>query len=99
MGTKSSIDRKRSKYGEKFSLRFHKPERVYNLSCNDCHPMLLAKFTEVDGGLAIHCWETLEKLYQENKQLKTDKENAYKAGYLTALQDIHERENNERMER
>ena len=89
MGTKSSVDRKRSRYGEKFSLRFHKPIRTYHLSCSDCHPMLLAKFTEVDGDLAIHCWETFEKLYAENQELKKDKENAYNSGYLTALKTLH----------
>lgn len=70
--TKSSIDRKRSRYGEFVCLRFHKPIKTYHLSINNGEPMLLAKFTEVDGDLAVYCWETFEKLYQEKKELKSD---------------------------
>lgn len=71
---KISVDRKRSCYGEKFNLRFHKPIQTYHLSCSDCTPMLLAKFTEVDGDLAMHCWETFEKLYQKNTRLEAEVE-------------------------
>ena len=67
--TKSSVDKSRSRYGEKFTLRFHKPIRTYHLTCSDCNPILLAKFTEADGCLALHCWETLEKLYNGKKKL------------------------------
>ena len=68
--TKSSVDRKRSKYGEKYTLRFHKKTKTYELSCADEVPMLIAKFVETDGDLAMRLWERLENSYQENKQLK-----------------------------
>lgn len=70
--TKSSVDRKRSRYGGYVTLRFHKDIKIYHLSCSTKIPMLLAKFTEVDGDLAIHCWETIEELYNENTRLKED---------------------------
>ena len=68
--TKSSVDRKRSKYGEKYSLRFHKRLKTYDLSCNDETPHLIAKFVETDGDLAMRLFERLESNYKENEQLK-----------------------------
>lgn len=70
--TKSSVDRKRSRYGEKYSLRFHKQLKIYNLSCNDEIPSLIAKFVETDGDLAMKLFERLESNYKENEQLKKD---------------------------
>lgn len=70
--TKSSVDRKRSKYGDFVSLRFNKPTKTYYLSANDKTPMLIAKFTEVDGDLAFYCWETFEELYKEKESLKEE---------------------------
>ena len=68
--TKSSVDRKRSEYGEKYSLRFHKRLKTYDLTCNDETPHLIAKFVETDGDLAMRLFERLESNYKENKQLK-----------------------------
>ena len=68
--TKSSVDRKRSRYGEKYSLRFHKQLKIYHLSCNDESPSLIAKFVETDGDLAMDLFERLESNYKENKELK-----------------------------
>ena len=68
--TKSSVDRKRSKYGEKYSLRFHKRLKTYDLTCNDETPHLIAKFVETDGDLAMRLFERLESNYKENEQLK-----------------------------
>ena len=68
--TKSSVDRKRSKYGEKYSLRFHKRLKTYDLTCNDEIPHLIAKFVETDGDLAMRLFERLESNYKENEQLK-----------------------------
>ena len=67
---KSSVDRKRSRYGEKYSLRFHKKLKIYNLSCNDEIPFLIAKFVETDGDLAMDLFERLESNYKEIEQLK-----------------------------
>ena len=68
--TKSSVDRKRSRYGEKYSLRFHKQLKIYHLSCNDESPSLIAKFVETDGDLAMGLFERLESNYKEIEQLK-----------------------------
>ena len=68
--TKSSVDRKRSRYGEKYSLRFHKQLKIYHLTCNDEIPSLIAKFVETDGDLAMKLFERLESNYKENEQLK-----------------------------
>ena len=68
--TKSSVDRKRSRYGEKYSLRFHKQLKIYHLSCNDEIPSLIAKFVETDGDLAMGLFERLESNYKEIEQLK-----------------------------
>ena len=68
--TKSSVDRKRSKYGEKYSLRFHKQLKTYDLTCIDETPHLIAKFVETDGDLAMRLFERLESNYKENEQLK-----------------------------
>ena len=68
--SKSSIDRKRSRYGEFVTLRFHKPLKIYELSWNNKVPHLIARFTETDGGYAIRLWETLETLCFENYELK-----------------------------
>ena len=68
--TKSSVDRKRSRYGEKYSLRFHKQLKIYHLTCNDESPSLIAKFVETDGYLAMKLFERLESNYKENEQLK-----------------------------
>ena len=68
--TKSSVDRKRSRYGEKYSLRFHKQLKIYHLSCNDESPSLIAKFVETDGDLAMRLFELLENNYEEIKMLK-----------------------------
>lgn len=70
--TKSSVDRKRSRYGEKYSLRFHKKLKIYNLSCNGEIPSLIAKFVETDGDLAMDLFERLESNYKEIEQLKKD---------------------------
>jgi len=70
--TKSSVDRKRSKYGEKYSLRFHKKLKTYDLSCNDEIPHLIAKFVETDGDLAMRLFERLESNYKENEQLRKE---------------------------
>lgn len=64
--TKSSVDKSRSRYGAYVTLRFHKPIKTYHLTCiKEGNSILLAKFTEVDGDLAIRCWETIENLFQE----------------------------------
>lgn len=68
---KSSVDRKRSKYGDYVTLRFHKDIKTYHLTCSDTNPMLIAKFVETDGDLAVRLWELLENNYTENKQLKS----------------------------
>ena len=68
--TKSSVDRKRSKYGEKYSLRFHKRLKTYDLTCKDETPHLVAKFVETDGDLAMRLFERLESNYKENEKLK-----------------------------
>ena len=68
--TKSSVDRKRSRYGEKYSLRFYKQLKIYHLTCNDEIPSLIAKFVETDGYLAMKLFERLESNYKENEQLK-----------------------------
>ena len=70
--TKSSVDRKRSKYGEKYSLRFHKRLKTYDLTCNDEIPHLIAKFVETDGDLAMRLFERLESNYKENEELKQE---------------------------
>ena len=70
--TKSSVDRNRSRYGEKYSLRFHKQLKIYHLSCNDESPSLIAKFVETDGDLAMDLFERLESNYKENKELKSE---------------------------
>ena len=81
--TKSSVDRKRSKYGEKYSLRFHKRLKTYDLSCNDETPHLIAKFVETDGDLAMRLFERLESNYKENEQLKEENQQ-----YKVLLQDM-----------
>ena len=75
--TKSSVDRKRSRYGEKYSLRFHKQLKIYHLTCNDEIPSLIAKFVETDGDLAMKLFERLENNYEENEQLKQFKEKVF----------------------
>lgn len=76
--TKSSVDRKRSRYGEKYTLRFHKKTKTYELSIHET-PMLIAKFVETDGDLAMRLFELLEGnykgmeiLFNENNVLKEE---------------------------
>lgn len=68
--TKSSVDKSRSRYGDFVTLRFHKPTKTYHLTRNGEH--LLAKFTELDENLAVHCWETFENLFEENERMKKE---------------------------
>ena len=71
--SKHSVDKSRSRYGDYVTLRFHKPEKVYNLTWGpsiDIVPALIAKFTETDGDYAMALWETLENLCFENNELK-----------------------------
>lgn len=67
--TKSSVDRKRSRYGEKYTLRFHKKTKTYDLTGDEI-PLLIAKFVETDGDLAMRLFELLENNYKEIKMLK-----------------------------
>lgn len=92
---KSSVDRKRSRYGEKYSLRFHKQLKIYNLSCNDEIPSLIAKFVETDGDLAMKLFERLESNYKENEQLKQKIKSINEIlnediGYIESLRKIEE---------
>lgn len=70
--TKSSIDRKRSQYGEEYTLRFHKKTKTYELTCIDEIPHLIAKFVETDGDLAMRLFELLESNYKKIKELESD---------------------------
>ena len=88
--TKSSVDRKRSKYGEKYSLRFHKRLKTYDLTCNDETPHLIAKFVETDGDLAMRLFERLESNYKENEQLKLENKRLTDKLNKTALELVDE---------
>ena len=68
--TKSSVNRKLSRYGERFNLRFHIKEELYHLVDSKNTPMLIAVFYKTDGDLAERTWKTLEDLYKENINLK-----------------------------
>ena len=93
--TKSSVDRKRSRYGEKYSLRFHKQLKIYHLTCNDEIPSLIAKFVETDGDLAMKLFERLESNYKEDEQLKQKIKSINEIlnediGYIESLRKIEE---------
>ena len=92
---KSSIDRKRSRYGEKYSLRFYKQLKIYHLTCNDEIPSLIAKFVETDGDLAMKLFERLESNYKEDEQLKQKIKSINEIlnediGYIESLRKIEE---------
>lgn len=92
---KSSVDRKRSRYGEKYSLRFHKQLKIYHLTCNDEIPSLIAKFVETDGDLAMKLFERLESNYKEDEQLKQKIKSINEIlnediGYIESLRKIEE---------
>ena len=93
--TKSSVDCKRSRYGEKYSLRFHKQLKIYHLTCNDEIPSLIAKFVETDGDLAMKLFERLENNYKEDEQLKQKIKSINEIlnediGYIESLRKIEE---------
>lgn len=70
---KHSVDKSRSRYGDYVTLRFHKPEKVYNLTWGpsvEMVPRLIAKFTETDGDYAMQLWWVLEQLCQDNIELQ-----------------------------
>lgn len=65
-----TVCKKLSKYGERFTLRYHIKEECYQLSDSEETPMLIAKFNKNDRDLAVRTWERLEELYKENQELK-----------------------------
>lgn len=73
-----SVCKRLSKYGEKFTLRYHIPEKEYHLSQSiwEDEPMLIAVYDKTQQELAYHTFELLEKLYhtqqEEINKLKLD---------------------------
>ncbi len=71
-----SVCKRLSKYGEKFTLRYHIPEEKYHLTTSLWTPYLIATFDKTQQDLAYITFEALERLYEtqqkEINKLKLD---------------------------
>ena len=65
-----SVCKRLSKYGEKFTLRYHIPEKEYHLSQSiwEDEAMLRAVYDKTQQELAYHTVELLEKLYHTQQE-------------------------------